>query len=267
MKKLFKHIERLNQSQQQRVGEFLNIVVTPLDDIFKKIENLNRAQQLRVNDFINVLRRPIDEWTNENSEYVDKPFAEEFRSRILTQHAFQHRPLFQDTFDAAFIAALKASGKKCNEASAGERFWDLELDGFRISLKSTKEAALNLKKLKISKLTEAAWIQDCRTAAMREQYTKELFTEYINIVGTIFQLRYFSNKRFYELVEIPIQLFRPILDVPREYFNSDGPTIDIPVGSTPPILKLKIDRSDSKITINGILKDHCIVHGTWGIVE
>lgn len=266
MNKLFDQIEKLNKFQKKRVSEFLSIIDTPLDDLVGQIEELNKFQQNRVSEFVGALKKPYKEWLNKGSSYIDELFAEEFRSRILTQHAFQDTPLFQDTFDSAFIAALNASGKNCKSAPAGERFWDLIVDDFRISLKSTKAKSLNLKKLKISKLTEAAWIQDCRTASMREKRTKDLFAEYIDVVDTIFQLRYFAKKAYYELVEIPVELFAPILEVPRESFDSDGPTINIPVGMDPPILKLKIDRSDAKITINSILKSHCIVHGTWTLI-
>lgn len=266
MNKLYDLIGGLNSFQKNKVIEYIEILDNPVGDLFEKISKLNRHQQNRVLEFMNALEKPCVEWINPESKYVDESFAEEFRSRILTQHAFQSTPLFQDTFDAAFIAGLNAGGKKCESAPPGERFWDLKAGNSKISLKSTKEKNLNLNKLKISKLTEAAWIQDCRTAAMREEYTKNLFTQYISTVSTIFQLRYFSKKSYYELIEIPISLFKPILEVPREYFNSDGPTIDIPVGANPPFMKLKIDRSDAKITINAILKSHCIVHGTWELL-
>lgn len=266
MKKLFELIEDLNTTQKKQLFDYLKNINSPSDSLFNHILELNASQKKRVLDFVNALKRPCHEWINEESTYVDGRFAEEFRSRVLTQHAFQHTPLFQDTFDSAFYAAISATGKKVEMAPPGERFWDLKIDDFHISLKSTKEKSLSLNKLKISKLTEAAWIQDCRTAAKREKETKYLFETYIKTVGTIFQLRYFAKKRYYELVEIPVELFSPILDVPREYFNSDGPTINIPAGDDNPILKLKIDRSDAKITINGILKDHCVLHGTWQLL-
>ncbi|SDU31907.1 hypothetical protein [Desulfobacula phenolica] len=266
MDKLFKQIKELNGHQQKRVSEFISSIGKPLDEIFIQIEKLNKFKQQRVFDFIKALNKPLKESTNKDSEYVNSAFSEEFRSRILTQHAFQNSPLFQDSFDSAFMAASKASGKDCKEAPIGERFWDVEVDGLRISLKSTREKNLSSKTLKISKLTEAAWIQDCRSAAIREERTKNLFIEYMDIVGSIIQLRYFKKKQMYELVEIPMELFKPILDVPRSYFNSDGPTINIPVGENPPNLKLRLDRSDAKITIVSILKERCIVHGTWQLI-
>lgn len=227
------------------------------------IQDLNLYEQQRVYDFIVALKRPCEEWITENSEWMNEKFAREFRSRLLTQHAFQDSPLFQDTFESTFIASVIAGGKECRKAPDGERFWDVEVEGKKISLKSTKAKSLSKKKLKISKLTEAAWIQDCRSAATREEYTKALFREYTSTVSSIIQLRYFRNERFYEMVEIPIILLAPILDVPRSYFASDGPSIHIPIGQIPEVLTLKLDRSDAKITLNNIRKECCNLLGTW----
>lgn len=158
---------------------------------------------------------------------------------------------------------MKAGKHECNNAPIGERFWDIEVDGKKISLKSTKEKNLHIDKLKISKLTEAAWIQDCRSATIREEQTKVLFREYVYKVHSIIQLRYFKEKNYYELVEIPVVLFRHIEELPRNAFNSDGPTLEIPIGEDPPYLKVKLDRSDAKITINAILKSHCTILASW----
>jgi len=38
----------------------------------------------------------------------------------------------------------------------------------------------------------------------------------------------------YELVEIPVPLFSQIMDIGREHFAADGPTINIPIGKNPP---------------------------------
>ncbi len=115
----------------------------------------------------------------------------------------------------------------------------------------------------ISKLTEAAWIQDCRTAAKRRENTHQLFQEYCNEVDAIVQLRYFQALRRYELVEIPASLFSQVLHLGKVHFAADGPTINIPIGKDPPDFTLKLDRSDAKITLANINKDLCLVHGTW----
>jgi hypothetical protein len=149
------------------------------------------------------------------------------------------------------------------QAPAGQRFWDVTIDGRRISLKSSKARSLRDETLHISKLTEAAWIQDCRTAAKRREYTHRLFRKYCSEVDGIVQLRYFHSLQLYELVEIPVPLFSQVLEVGRAHFSADGPTINIPVGKDPPDFTLKLDRSDAKITIANINKHLCLVHGTW----
>lgn len=129
-------------------------------------------------------------------------------------------------------------------------------------MKSSKARSLCETTLHISKLTEAAWIQDCRTATKRLEYTQNLFHEYCSQVDAIVQLRYFRSERLYELVEIPVRLFTQIQDVGKRHFSADGPTIRIPIGKEPPDFTLKLDRSDAKITIANINKALCIVHGT-----
>lgn len=172
-------------------------------------------------------------------------------------------PLFQESFDSAFVAACEYSGHKVRQAPSGQRFWDVEVDGRRISLKSTKAKSIRKNTLHISKLTEAAWIQDCRTAALRQTRTFDLFKEYCKEVDGIIQLRYFTEANIYELVEIPTSLFEQILKVGKKHFSADGPTINIPIGKNPPDFTLKIDRSDAKITMANINKELCMVHGAW----
>lgn len=199
---------------------------------------------------------PVSVWDSEE-------FESEFRSKLLVHHCFMGSPLFQESFDSAFIAACSHAGFQVDVAPAGQRFWDVKIDGRRISLKSSKAKSLRDEKLHISKLTEAAWIQDCRTAAKRREYTHRLFRQYCDEVDAIVQLRYFQARRRYELVEIPVSLFDGVFEVGRTHFSADGPTINIPIGKDPPDFTLKLDRSDAKVTIANINKDRCLVHGTW----
>ncbi len=200
---------------------------------------------------------------NSKSNLNSEEFESEFRSKLLTHHCFMGSPLFQESFDSAFIAACSHAGHLVQQASAGQRFWDVMIDGRRISLKSSKSKSLRDETLHISKLTEAAWIQDCRTPAKRCDETHRLFREYCGQVDAIVQLRYFQALNLYELVEIPVSLFSQVLDVSKTHFSADGPTIKIPIGKNPPDFTLKLDRSDAKITIANINKDLCLVHGTW----
>jgi len=226
---------------------------------------LTSAESRRLDEFLTALRTSCNVGKNPNSWINIEEFESEFRSKLLTHHCFMGSPLFQESFDAAFISACVAAGFTVTKAPDGARFWDVSVNGKKISLKSSKAKSLRQDTLHISKLTEAAWIQDCRTAKKRRKETLSLFTAYCNTVDAIIQLRYFSSSRIYELVEIPVELFKQVNGVPQECFSTDGPTINIPVGKEPPDFTLKIDRSDAKITIANINKQLCTVHGTWSL--
>ena len=197
------------------------------------------------------------------SPLVSDRFEKEFRTTLLIHHYFLRAPLATNSFEAAFIRAARAAKLDILQAPDGQRFWDVEIAGRKISLKSTAASSLRVRTLHISKLCEAAWIQDARGATQRELATKRLFEEYIETVDIIIQLRLFKKKAFYEMVEIPTVLFAKVGDVPRTEFAPDGPSIGIPIGQDPPDFTLKLDRSDAKITLANISKSVCRVLGTW----
>lgn len=228
---------------------------------------VTEAEERRLREFITALRTDCAAQMHSESIFNSESFESEFRSKLLTHHCFMGSPLFQESFDSAFIAACSYAGHKVDLAPVGQRFWDVRVDGRRISLKSTKSKGLRTETLHISKLTEAAWIQDCRTAAKRCEETHRLFREYCAEVDAIVQLRYFQLKRLYELVEIPANLFSQVLKVGKAQFSSDGPTINIPIGKIPCDFTLKLDRSDAKITIANVNKELCLVHGTWQLFD
>ena len=231
------------------------------------IASVTQAEYRRLSEFIDALRTPCRVHMNPDSVLNSLEFESEFRSKLLTHHCFMGSPLFQESFDSAFISACSHAGYKVSRAPEGRRFWDVMVNGRRISLKSTKAKNLRQDTLHISKLTEAAWIQDCRTAAKRRDHTFRLFKEYSAEVDAIIQLRYFLSSRRYELVEIPVSLFSQVFDVDKNHFAADGPTINIPVGKEPPDFTLKLDRSDAKITLANINKNLCLVHGIWDLQE
>ena len=201
------------------------------------------------------------------SPIMSEDFVREFQATLLIHHYFLKAPLATNSFEAAFVRAARAAGHEVVPAPDGQRFWDVEIDGRKISLKSTAAASLRVGTLHISKLCEAAWIQDMRSASLREEATKELFADYTSIVDSIIQLRLFKKKALYELVEIPTALLAQVADVPRAEFAPDGPTIGIPVGKNPPDFTLKLDRSDAKITLANINKEVCSVLGNWQLAQ
>jgi len=225
--------------------------------------SVTAAEERRLREFISALRKNCTVDMHPESTLNSEVFESEFRSKLLTHHCFMGSPLFQESFDSAFIAACSHAGHQVEEAPEGQRFWDVMIDGRRISLKSSKAKSLREDTLHISKLTEAAWIQDCRTATKRREHTCRLFKDYCDEVDAIIQLRYFQSLHLYELVEIPVSLFSQVLNVGKKHFAADGPTINIPIGKNPPDFTLKLDRSDAKVTIAKINKLLCLVHGIW----
>lgn len=228
---------------------------------------LTPPEKRRLLEFLTALRTKCAVQMHSESPWNSDPFEGEFRSKLLTHHCFMGSPLFQESFESAFVTACSFAGHSVERAPEGQRFWDVTVDGRRISLKSTKAKSLRMETLHISKLTEAAWIQDCRTAAKRCEGTHRLFSEYCDEVDAIVQLRYFTKLRLYELVEIPVSLFRQVLDVGKAHFAADGPTINILIGRDPPDFMLKLDRSDAKVTLAKINKHLCMVHGTWQLAS
>ena len=226
------------------------------------IVSVTTAEERRLQEFITALRTRCKAYMNPKSEWYSEEFESEFRSKLLTHHCFMGSPLFQESFDSAFIAACLHAGHQVEQAPAGQRFWDVMIDGRRISLKSSKVGSLRDKTLHISKLTEAAWIQDCRTAtsgtttpsaysentAVRSMPSCNYGTSTLCVSMSLWKSRCPSSPRFSRSAgRTSRQTARP----------STSPLVRIPH------FTLKLDRSDAKITIANINKDLCLVHGTW----
>ena len=101
----------------------------------------------------------------------------------------------------------------------------------------------------------------------RQELTLKLFKDYARDVDSIIQLRFFQATLLYELVEIPVRLLDQVNSIDRSLFAADGPSIDIPIGKSPPDFCLKLDRSDAKITLSKINKALCTVHCTWRLTH
>jgi hypothetical protein len=168
-------------------------------------------------------------------------------------------------FESAFLSASRAAGRSTTEApSRTTRFYDVTVDGVQIALKTEGAMSMKTDRLHISKLSEAAWIQDMRSARRRHEKTLGFIDDFLAAVGRIFVLRYYISDPapHYELVEIPVEHFVLIRQLAVAEFDSDAPKIQMrdEIGD---IMIFRIDRSDSKITIANIQKARCIVHGTW----
>ena len=212
-------------TEQRYLDELLAAMRGPCEAAFPATPDAETTPELRF---------PSDATSAPRVPFLSKRFEKEFRTTLLIHHYFLRAPLATNSFEAAFVRAARAGSHEIRKAPEGQRFWDVEMDGLRISLKSTAAADLRVQSLHISKLCEAAWIQDARSASHREENTKRLFAEYTATVDAIIQLRLFKKKAFYEMVRIPTSVLAQVADVPRAKFAPEGPSIGIPIGQDPP---------------------------------
>ena len=99
------------------------------------------AEERRLKEFISALRTRCTVNMHPESIWNNERFESEFRSKLLTHHCFMGSPLFQESFDSAFIAACSRAGHQVAQAPDGQRFWDVMIDGRRISLNPRKQKA------------------------------------------------------------------------------------------------------------------------------
>ena len=199
-------------------------------------------------------------------------WIEYFGLAVSVHHGTTTEPLGLTAFETVFRNACKSVNWTLDPpGSSTQRFVDLVIrEGNspkrRLSLKSTSAKNLSETRVHISKLTEAAWIQDERTPRNRRRRTLELFRDYQQAVDAIIMLRAFRGKagppNRYQLVEIPTALFNSIQQAQVEDFQRDAPVIQCLSGGQT-VARVAVDRSDAKITVRSILLSACIVHAEW----
>jgi hypothetical protein len=268
-KELQQAFERLSPARQDLILSLANELaldgVDSLERLLAVLSNLTESEVRQLLNVARVMALPIEEHLLAKSKIVTPPFAEEFRARLQAHHATHTTPMDRLSFENAFLAASRASGRATEEApSRTTRFFDATVDGKRVALKTEGAKSMKADQLHISKLSEAAWIQDMRSGRRRHEMTIEFLEDFLANVDQIFVLRYYRSEAapHYELVEIPITHFALLRDVPVSAFNADAPRIALE-DSEGPIMEFRIDRSDSKITIGKIRKNRCLVHGEW----
>ena len=213
---------------------------------------------------------------NDKKTWLPGDWIEYFGLALSVHHGTTTQPLEQKGFETVFRNACESVGWEVEEpVSETRRFLDLTVkrrgsSELKLSLKSTAAQRLSHTSVHISKLTEAAWIQDMRTARERRKRTLDLFREYMNAVDSIMMLRAFREGQGtpskYQLVEIPSEIFYSLQKAPLASFNADGPTIDCSYDGHDVATRVSLDRSDAKITAKQIKLAACTVHVEWQIV-
>ena len=214
----------------------------------------------------------IPTWLNRHPEWI-----EYFGLSISAHHGTTTEPLGLTSFEIVFRNACEAlKWSMDSPGSATRRFVDLTLTAAeattrKLSLKSTAAKNLSEHTAHISKLTEAAWIQDVRSTRARRQRTLEVFREYRAAVDAILLLRAFREPgqvpNRYQLIEIPSDLFKSLEDVPNSAFAPDGPVIDCAYQGLASAAQVSLDRSDAKITIRRIQLSVCTIHAEWCLLK
>ena len=238
------------------------------------IEGLSPMEVRFVSRIIESLSSPLqaeacDTWLGHTLGWI-----EYFGLTISVHHGTTTEPLGLVSFEVGFRNACEAVGWTVDEpGSATQRFVDMTVhtdngEERKLSLKSTAAQRLSETTAHISKLTEAAWIQDVRSAKTRRDHTLELFRQYRSAVDAIIMLRAFRPDRTavptkYQLLEIPTEIFASLEDAPLDAFAADGPTINCPYDDDPAAARISLDRSDAKITVKQIKLSACTFHAGW----
>ena len=247
-----------------------------LDELKERLDTLSPTGIRFVARMLESLSAPPQARVNKQKTWLPANWIEYFGLALSVHHGTTTQPLEQKGFEMVFRNACESVGWEVkNPVSETQRFLDLHIKrrGFselKLSLKSTAAQRLSHTSVHISKLTEAAWIQDMRTAKQRRERTLALFRDYINAVDSIMVLRAFRKGQGipseYQLVEIPSGVFRSLQKAPLASFKTDGPTIDCSYRGHDVAARVSLDRSDAKITVKQIKLAACTVHVEWEIV-
>ena len=243
-------------------------------DLRVSIESLSPMGIRFVSRIVDSLISPLqaevsDTWLGQTLGWI-----EYFGLTISVHHGTTTEPLGLAGFEVAFRNACDAVGWTVDKrGSATQRFVDMSVrtnDGEerKLSLKSTAAQRMSETTAHISKLTEAAWIQDVRSARTRRDHTLDLFRQYQSAVDAIVILRAFRPDRTavpskYQLLEVATEIFASLEDAPLEAFAADGPTIDCAFQGDPAAARVSLDRSDAKITVKHIKLSACTIHAEW----
>lgn len=244
-----------------------------LTDAMAKIELLGRADLEVLNQFLGAITAGVDFEPATEPSWLTEGWCAAFSARLRAHHALSIEPLSRTQFEAAFNSACVSESWPTTPAlSATHRFFDTTVVGpdeveRRISLKASSAQGMRRDSVHISKLTEAAWIQDERTQVGRRKRLLNLFKEYREATTSIIILRAFADEDaddvLYELVEIPTTLFETVERL--SVAEAQAATIPVPPNQDPPNFKIRVDRSDSKITLTSVRLAVCDVHGRWRI--
>ena len=243
-----------------------------LDELKKKLDRMSSAKIRFVAQMVDALERSPAARVKQNTWLTGSPkWLEHFGLALSVHHGATSEPLQLTGFETVFRGACESAHWEVEASgSRTRRFVDIVVNAGgtrrRLSLKSTAAKKLSERFAEISKLTEAAWVQDQRKPAARQKALQKLFREYTDAVDAIIMLRAFREPAAiphrYQLIEIPASIFDSIQEAPLAVFQRDAPIVEcLTTGRV--AARVAVDRSDAKITIRSISLAECLVHAEW----
>lgn len=179
---------------------------------------------------------------------------------------------FENTLSLAFEDCGSVVSMPAERTNAGH---DLTIDGVRLSLKTEAAGAINPKRLRISKLMEAAWSKDFGSTADAVASVGRIVA-HLGSYERILVLRAFCTDEAitYELVEIPHAVLMRIGSLTADDFSpltANGSTKALVTepncGDNPRQAdvqyRLVFDGSANKVSIKSLRKDLCRIHALW----
>ena len=244
-----------------------------LQELKAKLDDFSPAKIRFIANVVDSLANPPRADIQERGTWItgSPDWIEYFGLALSVHHGATSEPLGLTAFETVFRNACKSANWTLTPpGSSTQRFVDLEVTPGtdptrRLSLKSTAAQKISETSAHISKLTEAAWIQDARTPKDRRTRMLDLFQHYRQAVDAIIMLRAFRKEGApdrYQLLEIPTALFASIQEAPLEAFQRDAPLIECRREGEI-VAVVAVDRSDAKVTVRRILLSACIVHAEW----
>lgn len=249
------------------------------EELKGKIDALSDTAIRFVTRMVDSLSSPPTSTIGDQNAWIAQTpqWIEYFGLALSVHHGTTRDALGLGGFEAVFCNACESVGWLVEPSgSATQRFSDVTVTdnsgkARRLSLKSTAAQNISKKTAHISKLTEAAWIQDTRSARVRRNLTLELFRDYRAAVDSIIMLRAFRKKdkvpERYQLLEIPTEIFDSLQNTTVGEFSSDGPRVACSYAENERAAQVSLDRSDAKITISSISLDVCTVHAEWELSQ
>jgi len=231
------------------------------------VDRLNDQEVEVVDGFVEAILTEVPQQLTPGSWLASQEWGDAFRARLQGHHAMSEEPLSRTQFEAAFNQASEVAGWTVSRPPGPiQRFFDTTVTRAgrqrRISLKASSARDMRRGTVHISKLTEAAWIQDARRQADRRDEIVRLFQEYRSVTDCIIMLRGFrqdDGRIDYELVEVPTDIFANV----DQLRIADAQPATISVLPDAEVFRIRVDRSDAKITLTGIRIEACTIHGTW----